>query len=176
MIIYSDDTQNEIDILQTMVSGFDTTTIGAKEMTITYRDKTCKIDYNVINSFKVGKYKLKMGTYYISKMEIYTEDGTLQSVQTGNDVSSRNRLKLNADYTTYVLSLAGEMQGEASWFIDSDNLIKILYKGSTQIYNLIDDNTLYFDSRVNGVISGGGTDKDGNPLPWTYTNHLLKLC
>ena len=47
VLVYSDDSQKEIKILTSMVSGFDTTTAGNKTMTITYKGKTTTVNYVV---------------------------------------------------------------------------------------------------------------------------------
>lgn len=65
-VVFEDDTSTTIDVLPTMVTGFDSATAGTnKELTITYGDKSIKVTYNVtqlaVSSIKV---KTKMKTTY----------------------------------------------------------------------------------------------------------------
>lgn len=47
VLTYSDDSQRTISITTSMISGFDSSTCGRKTMTITYKDKSKKVDYVV---------------------------------------------------------------------------------------------------------------------------------
>ena len=63
-IVYSDESTSEIEITVTMLSGFDTSTIGSKTLTINYAEKTATYPYTV-------KYLIEMGTFYLTKIENY---------------------------------------------------------------------------------------------------------
>lgn len=52
---YEDNTASFVSLKSSMVSGFDTTTFGEKQMTITYNNNTCDLSYEV--KFKLGRYK-----------------------------------------------------------------------------------------------------------------------
>lgn len=77
-LIYSDDTEKEISLYSSMISGFNTQTAGSKTMTITYKSKTCTVNYTVDNAFRVGDYKFKMGSYYYASDTVYNSDGSIK--------------------------------------------------------------------------------------------------
>ena len=58
ILTYSDDTQKEIDITSNMITGFDTTTVGNKTLTITYNGKTAKVNY-VVSELLVSAISIK---------------------------------------------------------------------------------------------------------------------
>lgn len=68
-VVYSDESDKEVNIVSTMISGFDTTVYGNnKTMTITYAEKTIEVKYNVKMPFELGKYLMlnEEGTSYYS--------------------------------------------------------------------------------------------------------------
>ena len=58
ILTYSDDTQKEIDITSNMITGFDTTIVGNKTLTITYNGKTAKVNY-VVSELLVSAISIK---------------------------------------------------------------------------------------------------------------------
>jgi len=47
VLFYEDDTASLITLSQSMVTGFHTLTVGTRELTITYKEKTTKVEYTV---------------------------------------------------------------------------------------------------------------------------------
>ena len=71
-LTYSDDSQAELNLVASMVSGFDSTTAGAKTLTITYKGKTATVNYTVTSNLLdvsfTGVYKSR---YAENNMYVY---------------------------------------------------------------------------------------------------------
>lgn len=71
-VVYDDDSTTEVDILESMVSGFSTAELGNFVMTITYKEKSITKNYSVVTN-PYGNYLLDKNT----KIKIYnTSDST----------------------------------------------------------------------------------------------------
>lgn len=74
VLTYDDGKQEEIALDVSMISGFDTSTQGSRTMTITYKEETCTVDYEV--TAKLGQYYASAGEYHFNNPEM--EDQTFE--------------------------------------------------------------------------------------------------
>lgn len=146
-IVYNDETTNEIEITATMLSGFNTETIGNKTLTITYAQKTTTVPYTV-------KYLIEMGTYDLTKIELY-DSATNQLLQTGTEHTNGHleffenktcKIVLNEfDPTDTIHNING------TWQIDKSNNT-IIFNGGGQSF--------IFDVVNSSVVTMTGEEAD----------------
>ncbi len=128
MLTYSDDSQKELELTQSMVTNFNTTTAGNKTMTISYKEKTLQIDY-VVNAFMVGNKRVKFGEYYQTGIYNKDQNGNLTLTEDGSYTyqDTTIRLILNSNFTGTFFQAnkrGGEMvETSITWEIQVDKIV-----------------------------------------------------
>ena len=109
VLTYSDDSQQTISITTSMISGFDSSTCGNKTMTITYKDKSKKVDY-VVYTTDATTVKSAIRTKLID-----TDKISLQVVKSMDDISSTFTYVRNAN----IYKLVGVNGGTDEQYYDT---------------------------------------------------------
>ena len=99
ILTYSNDSQKEIKLIASMISGFDTTTVGNKTLTVTYKEKTTQINYVVKNEIKVENKRVKFGEYFQQEEYKINQDGSLTLTNNYAYSEAPVVLVLNNDFT-----------------------------------------------------------------------------
>lgn len=116
VLTYSDDSQKELVINDEWITTpFDSTSVGSKQMVITYKEKQYTLNYIIENAILLGGSKINLGEYYTSKLEIYNS----QTEQKSTTQYSQNTTIEDASYGFALLTL------------NADKSVLITTKGSS---------------------------------------------
>ncbi len=118
-INYEDASSQQINLSKTMVSNFDTTTFGTKQMTITYNNMNYNINYNV--NFKLGKYRYVLVEQYYNNNLVATmrpsEIGGAEFMTNGKFIeytftnATAREQAMSSQKDWYIASLNGKLYG-----------------------------------------------------------------
>ena len=153
ILTYSNDSQKELDVTASMVSGFDTTTAGNKTLTITYKEKTARVDYIVKNEYLIGNKRLKCGEYYQQEEYTIEQDGSITLKTSYVYSNTLMRLTLNNNFEGKFLQRYSTdtpiKEFPIIWEIQ-DNKIVLTYTGNGSSINLsiTSDGTLRLENET----------------------------
>ena len=156
-LIYDDNSRVTLNLDESMVSGFSTTTKGNKTMTIEYNEYQKTINYSV-NLFKMGRYTNSSTDYYNGNTVVYTQNwGSLQY------------LELSSNFT--IVGGFVETNSEAfrgTWQYLSNQKIKIVLdnNGGEREFNIVNTQLLQIETIYSGEISGHSYES--YTQPWAY--------
>lgn len=123
VLTYSDDSQNELVISSDMITVFDTTTIGERALTITYKGKQINVDYVVLD-FDDALRRVQSKIFNAEKVQavfkvnVGTENETIHTKVTVNN-NCLKELHMNSsgaegNYTIYNLATNKEYSSETN--------------------------------------------------------------
>lgn len=154
ILTYSDDTQKELDITSNMITGFDTTTVGNKTLTITYKEKTTQINYVVKNEIKVGNKMIKCGEYYQEALCNINPDGSLADPFKNYSYENTTlRIILNSNFTGTLYQNSEWDKGDAiNWEVQDDKIVISGQNLEATYFSITDNGKLRTDGNGNACI------------------------
>ena len=141
-LIYDDNSSIELSLDKTMTN-FDSTTVGKKDLTVTYQDKTKVLEYRV-DAFKFGVYRQKVE--YIGSSGLPVETLNYDSVKIAYAFNK------NGTGNTWCgeEGQAGYQNQEFTWeYVDNGSIIINLNDGLGQQVNLVIDSVQQLHREVN---------------------------
>ena len=141
-LIYDDNSSIELSLDKTMTN-FDSTTVGQKDLTVTYQDKTKVLEYRV-DAFKFGVYR--------QKVEFFGSNGLPVETLNYDDVKMSYEFNKNGTGNMWCgeKGQAGYQNQEITWeYVDNGSIIINLNDGLGQQINIAIDSVQQLHREVN---------------------------